>query len=497
MREKRPTLRRVLPISYARARRAFVRALLAIAVTLAAQAGLPASAALSQPGAPVYVYQLSGGGLTVFSNAVEPSLFNAAATAFGSATPPAGAFLSSASTFGGSLGAPVDLTLSANQLAGTALLTCTTTADFMYTNTPDCDAASGSVAGAVHEFVAVQSWPFYVDSGTASNVNNGTFTLETDSDDGSWFVIAPAAFTYAQPGNFQNATGLTAGTAVVNNGNVQSIASKTGTVSIAAAGAGSACASNLYWLTWEYFEVEGGQSAFEYSWKPPGAGALTTPTQGVIYGQVTKSGVGKSGETVSVSVNGGAATTLTTDVNGCYGYNLPPAASASSVSLTAKDTASGQTYTQIVSDASGSAVVQNFTFPLAPPSVTLYKRITKVVSNGVTTIPPPDAGNPAGVLGTVNYTAGVKPGDAITYTIYFTNAGASNAVGPALSDAIPANTTLVAGSPAFTCCSYPTASTTATLTTGASVTYSLNAPLAPATVAGAIQGSFTFTVTVN
>jgi hypothetical protein len=29
------------------------------------------------------------------------------------------------------------------------------------------------------------------------------------------------------------------------------------------------------------------------------------------------------------------------------------------------------------------------------------------------------------------------------------------------------------------------------------VTYALTAPLAPATVAGAIQGSFTFTVTVN
>ncbi len=464
---------------------------------LFAQAGHPAAAALSQPGAPVYVYQLTGGGLTVFSNATQPSLFNAAANAFGSAIPPAGTFLSSASTFGGSLGAPVDLTLAANQLAGTALLTCTTTADFMYTNTPACDAASGSIAGAVHEFAAVQSWPFYVDSGTASNVKNGTFTLETDSDDGSWLVIAPAAFTYAQPGNFQNATGLTAGTAVVNNGNVQSLTSKTGTVSIAAAGAGGACANNLYWLTWEYFEVEGGESAIEYSWQPPGAGALTTPTQGVVYGQVTKSGAGKSGETVSVSVNGGAATTLTTDVNGCYGYNLPPSASAQSVSLTAKDTASGATYTQIVSDSSGSAVVQNFAFPLGPPSVTLYKRITQVVSNGVTTVPPPDAGNPAGVLGTVAYAAGVKPGDAITYTVYFVNAGTTNALGPTLSDAIPAHTTLVAGSPAFTCCSNPTASTTATLTTGATVTFSMNAPLAPSTVAGAVQGSFTFTVTVN
>jgi uncharacterized repeat protein (TIGR01451 family) len=440
---------------------------------------------------------LTGGGKTVFTNAVEPSLFNAEASAFGVATPPVSALLSSASTFGGSLGAPVDLTQTANQISGSALLTCTTTADFMYTNTPYCDAAQGSVAGAVHEFVAVQSWPFYVGSGTASNVNNGTFTLETDSDDGSWLVIAPAAFTYAQPANFQHATGLTAGTAVVNNGNVQSLASATGTVSIAAAGTGSTCASNLYWLTWEYFEVEGGSSAIEYSWQLPGAGARTTPTQGVVYGQVTKSGTGTSGETVSVSVNGGAATTLTTDTNGCYGYNLPPSASAASVSLTAKDTASGASYTQVVSSASGSSIVQNFAFPLGPPSVALYKRITKVVSGGITTIPAPDAGNPTGVLGTVNYSAGVKPGDAITYTIYFANAGMSNAVGLALSDTIPTHTTLVAGSPAFTCCSYPTATTTATLTTGAAVQYALGAALAPLTVAGTVQGSFSFTVTVN
>jgi uncharacterized repeat protein (TIGR01451 family) len=464
---------------------------------LLAQAGGPAAAALSQPGSPVYVYQLTGGGLTVFSNATQPSVFNAAANAFGSALPPVSALLSSTSTFGGSLGAPVDLTLPANQLAGTAILTCTTATDFMYTNTQGCSAAAGSVAGAVHEFVAVQSWPFYVDSGTASNVRNGTFTLETDSDDGSWLVIAPAAFTYAQPGNFQNATGLTAGTAVVNNGNVQALTSTTGTVSIAAAGAGSACANNLYWLTWEYFEVEGGQAAIEYSWQTPGAGALSTPTQGVVYGRVTKSGTGKSGETVSVSVNGGAATTLTTDVNGCYGYNLPPSASAQSVSLTAKDTASGQTYTQIVSSLSGSAVVQNFAFPLGPPNVALYKRITKVVSNGVTIVPPPDAGNPTGVLGTVNYAPGVKPGDALTYTIYFVNTGATSALAPAFSDTIPANTTLVAGSPAFTCCSNPTASTTATVTTGAALTFTMNAALAPSTVAGAVQGSFTFTVTVN
>jgi uncharacterized repeat protein (TIGR01451 family) len=468
-----------------------------------AQAVHPASAQLLQAGPPVYVYEMAQGGDYTFANATEPSLFNAATAAFGSGTPPTSDLLSSASTFGGSLGNPVDLTQPANLMSGTTQLACATSTDFLYQNNPYCDAAAGSVAGSTHEFIAVQSWPFYVDSGTASNVTPGTFTFETTSDDGSFLVLAPTAFTYAQPGNFQNATGLAAGTAVTNNGYVQQETSRTGTAAIAAAASGSTCASNLYWLTWEYFEVEGGSSLIEYSWQLPGAGARTAPTQGVVYGQVVKSGTGKSGETVSVSVNGGAATTLTTDVNGCYGYNLPSASSAASVSLTAKDTASGQTYTQIVSDASGNAVVQNFAFPLGPPNVTLYKRITKVVSGGVTTIPPPDSGNPTGVLGTVNYSAGVKSGDTITYTIYFDNAGtlsaqgATSAVGPTFSDAIPANTTLVAGSPAFTCCSYPTASTTATLTTGTSVTYAMNAPLAPATVAGSVQGSFSFSVTVN
>ena len=495
-------MERLETIRYAAVGRALLTAL-ALSFLSLAQTARPAVAALAQAGSPVYVYQVSANGLSPFATYSEPSLFNAAATGFGVTTPPPSALLSSASTFGGSLGAPVDLTQTANQMYGTALLTCTTTTYFMYTNSPYCDAASGSVAGAVYEFAAVQSWPFYVDSGTASNVNAGTFTLETDSDDGSWLVIAPAAFTYAQPGNFQNATGLTAGTAVVNNGPVQSLTSKTGTVTIAAAPSGGACANNLYWLTWEYFEAEGGQSEIEYSWQVPGAGARTTPTQGVVYGQVTKSGTGKSGETVGVSVNGGATTTLTTDVNGCYGFNLPPSASAQSVSLTAKDTASGQTSTQIVSDTSGNAVAASFAFPLGPPNVALYKRITKVVSGGVTTVPPPDAGNPTGVLGTVNYTAGVKSGDAITYTIYFVNTGGFNAqgatstIGPTFTDAIPANTTLVAGSPAFTCCVNPAATTTATLTAGTSISYAMSAPLAPSTVSNAVQGSFTFTVTVN
>jgi len=503
---EKPAIQERSVIRQSLARRIIERGILAVLAVMPApflQTARPAVAQLVTTGSPVYVYQLAGGGLANFSNAVEPSVFNATALALGSAAPPNSAFLSSTSTFNGTVGTATDLTQPATQMYGTAQLTCTTAADFMYTNTPYCAAAAGSVAGAVHEFIAVQSWPFYVDSGTASNVTPGAFTFETSSDDGSWMDIASTAFSYSQPGNFQNATGLTAGTALVQNGNVQSYTSKTGSATIAAAASGSACATNLYWLTWEYFEVEGGSSEIEYSWKLPGAGAYTTPTQGVVYGQVTKSGAGKSGETVSVSVNGGTATTLTTDVNGCYGYDLPPQSAAASVSLTAKDTASGQTYTQIVSNSSGNATVQNFAFPLGPPNVTLYKRITKVVSGGVTTIPPPDSGNPTGVLGTANYTAGVKSGDQVTYTIYFANTGtltaqgATSTVGPTFSDTIPTNTTLVAGSPAFTCCTNPTASTTATLTTGTAVNYAMNAPLAPLTVAGSVQGSFSFSVTVN
>lgn len=481
-----------------------VQTIAALVLAFVTSAAAPALATLAQAGPPVFVYKIGVNGQVGFTtNIPEPSLFNAMTTVLGAATPPSSALLSSSSTFGGSAGTNTDLTQSANQLLGTALLTCTTTADFMFTNTPDCSSAAGSVAGAVNEFIAVQSWPFYVDSGTASNVNNGTFAFETTSDDGSWLVLAPAAFTYAQPANFQAVTGLTAGAAVVNNGNTQGATSAQGDAAIAAPKSGATCASNLYWLTWEYYEVEGGASVIEYSWEPPGDLARVAPTQSVVYGQVTKSGTGTANETVSVSVNGGTATTLKTDLNGCYGFNAASSTAAQSITLVATDTASAQTQTQIVSLASGNSLVQNFAFPNGPPNVALYKRITKVVTGGITTVPTPDPTNPTGVLGTSSYTAGVQSGSVITYTIYFANTGtlkaqgATAAVGPSFTDAIPTNTTLVAGSPAFSCCTNPTATTTATLTTGTSVTYAMSAPLAPLTVPGAVQGNFSFSVTVK
>jgi len=474
------------------------------AFALVASASAPAFATLAEAGPPVFVYKIGlNGQATLSSNVAEPSLFNVMSGVLGVATPPASALLSSSSTFGGSLSVNTNLTASTTQLLGTVLLTCTAT-DFKLTNSPECVAAAGSVSGSVNEFVAAQSWPFYVDSGTSSNIPSGAFVFETTSDDGSWFVLAPAPFTYAQPANFQNATGLTAGSAVVNNGNAESSpASVQGSAFISAAASGGSCASNLYWLTWEYFEIQGGAASIEYSWEFPGAEARTAVTQGVVYGQVTKSGTATSGESVSVSVNGGTATTLKTDVNGCYGFNAASSTAAQSVSVTATDTASGQTQTQIVSLSSGNSIVQNFAFPNGPPDVSLYKRITKVVTAGATVVPTPDPSNPTGVLGTANYSAGVQSGSVITYTIYFANTGTlqaqgtTAAVGPSFSDSIPANTTLVAGSESFTCCTNPTATTSATLTAGSAVVYAMAAPLAPLSTPGGVEGNFAFSVTVK
>jgi uncharacterized repeat protein (TIGR01451 family) len=463
---------------------------------------LAASATVSLAGPPVYVYEDAGNGQTAFAVYTQPSAFNAAATGVGAAIPPSSTLLGTISTFGGSPTAPYDLTT--NTLSGETLFSCpNSTTDFKYPNTGTaCAAASPSVAGNIREFIAVQSWPFYVGASGSATLTPGTYTFETDTDDGSWIVIAPAAFTYTQPGNFQSATGLTAGTAVVAAGNLQAPTSITGTVTIAASPTGSTCASGLYWSTYEYFEAQGGGSDIEYSYEKPGAGALGQVTQDVIYGQVTKSGAGKSGEGISYKVNGGTATTLTTDANGCYGIDLNPSLSAQSVAITATDTASGQTQTQTDSATSGNAVVQNFAFPNTP-NITRYKRITKVVSGGVTTTPSADSGNPTGVAGTVNYTTGVRSGDQVTYTIYFVNAGTYQAqgttstTGPTFTDPIPTNTTLVAGSPAFSCCTNPTQSATATLTTGSSVTYVMSTPLAVTTGTNTVQGNFSFTVTIN
>jgi uncharacterized repeat protein (TIGR01451 family) len=456
---------------------------------LSAFAPLAASATVSLAGPPVYVYEDAGNGQTAFPVYVEPSLFNSATTGVGAATPPSSTLLGNTSTFGGSPTAPYDTT--SNPLAGEIVLSCpSSTTDFKYPNTTTgCAAATGSVAGNVREFIAVQSWPFYVGATGSATLTPGTYTFETDTDDGSWVVIAPAAFTYAQPANFQYATGLTAGTAVVAAGNLQAPTQITGTTTFAAPASGATCASGLYYETFEYFEAQGGGAAIEYSFEKPGATTFTQVPQDVIYG-------------ISYTANGGTATTLTTDTNGCYGIDLAPSTSAQSVAITATDTSTGQTQTQTDSATSGNAVVQNFAFPNVP-SITLYKRITKVVSGGVTTTPANDANNPTGVSGTVSYTAGVKSGDQITFTIYFVNLGTLQAqgttalTGPTFTDPVPANTTLVANSESFTCCSNPTQTATGTLTANTSVSYAMSTPLQVTTLKTGVQGNFSFTVTVN
>ena len=249
--------------------------ILGIALALVCVCAAIASAAVNGPGPPAYVYETTFNGVVAGPTAPDPAHFNT--TVWGSAAPPAGSLLASSSTWSGTL---INMLTAGNQFAGTQLWTCNATLFTFCTGT----TAVGSTVGGptqVFEFVIVQSWPFYVDSGASSNINNGNFTGETTSDDGSWLVVGPAAFTYAQPANFQGVTGLTAGTAMVDNSADQAPTSKTGTFHVNRL---AVCASNLYWLTMEYDEAEGGDAQIEYSWQPPGAGALGQVTQSVVFG---------------------------------------------------------------------------------------------------------------------------------------------------------------------------------------------------------------------
>jgi uncharacterized repeat protein (TIGR01451 family) len=485
-----------------RARRARIAvAFVALALIAGIVTGIRAFATLTMAGPPVFAYRAGYNGQVAPGQQTDPATFNAQATVFGSATPPNADLTGSTSTFGGSPGVATDVTTVTNQVSGTALLTC---GAFLYTNgAGNCDAAAGSTTTNVNEFLLVQSWPFYVGAGTSSNVNPGAFTAETGSDDGSYLVLAPAAFTYAQPASFQGATGLTAGKAMVNNGLVQSYTSVSGTFNVAAGN----CAANLYWLTWEYFEAEGGQSQIEYSWRPPGSGALGQTTQGVVWGQVERNGTPASGDSVVVTVPGGANQTVKTDANGCYGYNYTPFAGTQTITVTATDNT--QSASQTTSLTMGNVQRVNFNFA---PQLTLYKRITQVVTLGPTPgptttprtiVPTPDPSNPTGVIGTSNYLPGVVPGDQLTYTIFFANTGLLPAtgttltVGPAFTDNIPASTTLVTGSPAFSCCTNPASTTGATITTTTgAVKWVMQAPL-PVSSTGGIQGNFTLQVKVN
>jgi hypothetical protein len=478
-------------------RRALVAAVAAAAWVLSAAI---AQADVAANGPPVFVYKPNFNGKTSPGAAANtPSTFNSAALVFGSATPPSAALVSSASTFGGSPPNYFDITVPANLITGTAqIYPCSA-----FTNangSQGCAAIAGSTVTSVNGVVATQSWPFYVGTSPSSNVNPGAFAFQTDSDDGSWLVLAPAPFTYAAPGNFAGASGLTAGKAVVVNSGDHSPAAVSGSASIASS---AACASNVYWLTFEYYESLGGQAGFEYSWRPPGAAALGQVTQSVVYGQVSYNGGGLAGALVTIPLPSGGSTTVTTDANGCYGYNFTPSWTGNVTigSLTA--TASGLGVTKTSAPAQiGEGAVTTVNFAIAPPSLTMYKRLTQITRAGSAITVPSDPSNPAGVLGAVSYTT--IPGDILTYTIYYANAGDVRAVstgsatsGPQITD--PLTTTplaYVAGSATATCSNPPAGNPAGTAAFASNtVTWSLTSPLPPA-ASGSVQGCVSFSASV-
>ncbi|HME82202.1 MAG TPA: hypothetical protein VKF82_09010 [Candidatus Eremiobacteraceae bacterium] len=478
------------------------RALAGTALLLACAVG--ALAAVNGPGPPVSVYETTFNGVTTGPTGSDPAHFNT--TVWGSAAPPVGSLLANTSTYNGAL---INQLTTGNQFDGTQLWTCTAALFTYCTGTQAVGSTVGNNA-QVFEFAIVQSWPFYVDSGAASNVNPGAFTAETTSDDGSWLVVGPSALTYAQPANFKGVTGLTAGTAVVSNSADQPPTSKTGTFTVARQ---SGCGDNLYWFTMEYDEAEGGDAQIEYSWQPPGSGALGRATQGVVYGQVRYTGTGTAGESVQVTDPNGGTHTLTTDASGCYGYNYAAFNGTQPVTITATESVHGSgSAASTVNLPIGGAVRQDFDFP--PPNVQLIKRITQVKTLGPTpgptttpqTITPtPDPGSLAGVNGTANYSPGFYPKDVVTYTIYFRNIGGfpaqgAGGVGPTFSDVLANPLVYVASSQSFTCCASPVVTIAATFTqTGQTLKWAMAAPLPtpnPAGTAGPIQGNMNYQVTV-
>ena len=479
-----------------------VAALVAVIVGVCA---VIASAAVSGPGAPVFVYQTTYNGTTPEPGGSDPATFNTAV--YGAATPPAADLLASSSTWGGQ--PLLNELIAGNQFDGTQLYPCPSA--FFLTCDPSGNAVASTVSTPtqVFEFIAVQSWPFYVGKGASSNINNGKFTLETTSADGSWLVLGAAAFTYAQPGNFQRATGLSAGNAVVNNSGNHAPTSVQGSFTIDAA---QDCAINIYWVTMESAEAEGGAAQIEYSWDPPGKITFSQMTQSVIYGQVRYLGTGAAGETVVVSDPNGGTHTLTTDSQGCYGYNYLPYSGTQPITITATDTANtGQTITVTDNLPMGGGVRQDFDFPIAGPNVQMFKRITRISTLGPTPgptttpriiTPTPDPGSLTGVNGTVNY--GPFPGDILTFTIYFRNIGGGQAgsggTGPTFQDVLALPQAYVGGSQTFTCCTSPTGTIGAAVTqTGQTLKWVMAAPLrtpAPSGTAAPIQGNMSYQVTI-
>jgi uncharacterized repeat protein (TIGR01451 family) len=459
-------------------------------------------AAFTTVGPPIVIFAIPAyNGTSTPPTTNDPASFNTAV--YGSTIPPAAQQQSGTpSSYNGT---GTDITANGNQPQGVVQVACT---NFTYTNSPAC---VGPASLPNNTFIAVQSWPFYVGGGSSSNVTAGSFSFQTNTDDGSWFVLAGSPFTYAQPGNFNNTTALVPGTAVVNNGGIHASTSVYSTFTIPTTGQ---CATNLYYLTFEYLEAAGGAAYIGYQWQPPGASSYQNVSQAVLWGQVLYNGAPDAGVSVKVPLPSGGSTTLTTDANGCYGENFASTWSGTTTisNVVATDATHSASLTQsatvpmgcTIGSSTPCATYLEFDLGKSVPNIVLYKRITKVVSGGVTTVPTPDPG-PTGLAGTVTYTAGLKPNDQVTYTIYFSNAGSipaqgkSGLPGPTLSDPLNAHLTLSSVS-AAACCANPSTSITITpSSTGNTASWQFAAPLPTANphTPTTIQGSVSVTATVN
>jgi uncharacterized repeat protein (TIGR01451 family) len=149
------------------------------------------------------------------------------------------------------------------------------------------------------------------------------------------------------------------------------------------------------------------------------------------------------------------------------------------------------------------------------PYLVIWKRITQIVrtygyATPQTITPTPDPTSSPGLNGTAS-TLGIDPGDILTYTLYFSNQGTGSACGtgsttscvggPTINDLLSPNYTYVSGSNTFTCCSYPTLTTSATFSStqqgnGLMLQWVLATPLPASSPSPSIQGNITYQVKV-
>ena len=163
---------------------------------------------LKQNGPKLYVYEAPIDGLTDPNNGgSSPDAGAFDALVYGQESPPSSYLLSSATTFGGNPGSYIEFTTqpAADQASGAILIPCGPyfTHD---SNSGQCVAAKRSSEKGkkpkIDEVVMVPSWPFFVGDGGSSNLGSGSYGFEATSDDGTFFDIAPAEFTFTQPGDF-------------------------------------------------------------------------------------------------------------------------------------------------------------------------------------------------------------------------------------------------------------------------------------------------------